>query len=1368
MKRIYVLLLPLLLLVALASDIGAQAVVAEYTFSGDTKDGSTVSNDATNVGATFTQDRFGVANSALHFDGAASRVWASNNPALLTPTTTVSFWVRPETFATQGEDYLVSFGGWQERYKISLPGSQKIVWTTNASTISDMDSGDGNVLTLDQWDHVVVVHDGTEDKIYLNGSLVATKSVAGDLNNTTHVLGFGYDAVDGGSFFNGDLDDILIFDSALDDAGVAALFAAQSTEPVFPPGLVASYSFDGNLRDDSDYENHGKGTDIDFTTDQFGFGNKAVEFNGTSSGVTAENSAHLNSPTTTVLFWVKANSLPASGEIYIASFGGWQERWKISAPGHGKMVWTTHAATCCSDLDAGDGNELVIGEWMHAAFVHDGTEDKIYINGQLVAQKAAAGDLAETTHPLGIGYDPIDVANYFDGAIDEFQIYNYALTDTDINNIYVEQSVVIIDPDPKVLDLTFSGDFKDASQFGNHGEGNNAELTYDRFGYANNALSVRAEDEAYVNIDNSVQYNSDLTTVSFWVNMDELPVTGEVYLLSFGGWQERWKISVPSHGKVVWTTYGNTCCSDLDSGDGNELVPGTWAHVVVSHGTVQDKIYINGVLVASKDNNGPLHDTNYDLGIGWDPIDRQGFMSGDLDEIQIYNVALTDQEVADLYAAQSAEPVFPGDIVADYPLNGTGHDVSPYRNHGDVLGAVAANDRFGRANHSMNFEGNAGIRADNSPQLNGPVTSVSFWVNPNSIPASGETYLLSFGGWQERWKISAPSHGKLVWTTHAATCCSDLDAGDGNEIQVGEWKHFVMVHDGTNDYIYVNGVLANSKPAPGDLANTVHPLGIGYDPIDNGNYFDGRLDDVLIFETALDAAAVAALYAEQSADPGETDITSPEPPTGLDATVSFTNVTLSWTASFDDESGLAGYNVYQNGAIIRTVEETETTITGLAPLTLYEFGVSAVDSAGNESPATFIYVTTGMDEIPDTEAPSTPANLFVSVGSNSANFSWDPSTDNTGVEGYVVFVDGNLIDTLAGDVTSIFIGGLDPQTPYTFEVYAFDFAGNNSEIAFITATTSDPVVTAEPGLVAHYKFEGNANDETPYNNHGTIGGDPQFEAVGSRPGTSLVFDGDRDSVYVPNAVQLISDYTTVSFWIRVDGVNPNDPEAYVLDFGHWDERWKISLPQHLRIVWTTNRKNAQFDELVNDMDSGGGNELVMGFWWYVTMVHDGTSDIIYIDGLEVNRTPSNGTLNSTGRPFIMAANGGIGGFYFPGALDEVKIYNKALTSAEILQLFETGTTGLEDLRNIGKYVDIMYPNPTKNDLTIRHSFDASEDLLVRIYDQAGRQVGLHRIDPSQVSSGYINLNVAGIGAGIYNINFVLGGQNLGSVPFMKQ
>ncbi|MGB3078967.1 MAG: LamG-like jellyroll fold domain-containing protein [Saprospiraceae bacterium] len=1376
MKRIYQVLLPIFLLLAfVVPRSGAQTIVAEYPFSGNANDVSSDHNNATVHSASLTQDRFGRANQAYLFDGVKSHLDANNASQLNSATASVSFWIRADELPAQGEVYLLSFGGWQDRWKISLPAHGKPIWTTHAtSCCSDLDAGGGNELVVGSWTHLVMVHDGAKDFIYVNGVLTNSKDSPGDLGTTTHPLGIGYDPIDADYFFNGALDDIIIYSTPLNGTEVANLYAEQSVPPVVTNDLVANYTFTKNFRDESAYGNNASGKNVEFTTDRFGFGNSAVSFNGEDAGVTAPNSSVLNSATTTISFWVKVNSLPVSGEAYLLSFGGWQERCKISLPGHGKMVWTTHATSCCSDLDAGGGNELVPGTWTHAAFVHDGTEDKIFVNGVLVASKASPGDLANTTHPLGIGYDPIDVANYFDGSLDDVQIYNYALTDTEINDLYTTQNSAVIDPDPLVLNIPMAGDLKDVSQFKNDAKSDNAQLTYDRFGYANNAVAINPTDQTSITVDNSKQYNSDWTSVSFWVKLNELPVSGEVYLMSFGGWQERWKISLPSHGKVVWTTYATSCCSDMDAGAGNELVPGAWTHVVTVHGTVQDKIYINGVLVASKDVGGPLHHTKYPLGIGWDPIDKGSFINGDIDEVRIYTTPLTDQQVADLYAEQNATPNFPGDVVADYALNANAKDDSPYHNNGDVSGAIASLDRFGRSNHAMNFNGSAGVTADNSPQLNSGLATVSFWVNVNALPVSGEAYLMSFGGWQERWKISLPGHGKVVWTTHATSCCSDLDAGGGNELIPGIWTHLVMVHDGVKDFIYVNGALANSKDSPGDLATTVHPLGIGYDPIDVANYFDGSLDDVHIYKTALTGPEVAALYATEAANPVEPDITAPDPPAGLEGTVSFTNVSLTWQPSIDGESGISGYNVYQDGAIVQTVEETYATITDLAPLTAYEFGVSAVDVAGNESAASFLTLTTGLSEAPDTTKPSIPSNLTISAGANSVVFSWDASTDEGGLGGYVVSVDGNYVDSLDANTISIFIGGLDPLTPYTFEVYAYDLSGNNSEIADITASTTAPVVTAEPGLVAHYKFEGDAKDATPYNNHGTIGGNPQFETVTNRPnasGMDLKFDGDADSVLVPNAVQLISDYTTVSFWIRVDGQNLADPEAYIMDFGNYDERWKISLPVHRQIVWTTNSKNTLADHFIHDMDSGAGNDLVIGFWWYVTMVHDGTDDIIYIDGTEVARFAVTGTLNSTARSLGIGNNlENPGKQYFQGALDEIKIYNKALTGDEVSQLYTLGYTKVQDLQSeIRKYVEVIYPNPTKDQLTIKHGFGSHhQDLLVRIFDQLGREVSSKKVGAKEMGNGSISLNVATLQYGVYSLNFVLDGKNVGSLPFVKQ
>jgi hypothetical protein len=267
-------------------------------------------------------------------------------------------------------------------------------------------------------------------------------------------------------------------------------------------------------------------------------------------------------------------------------------------------------------------------------------------------------------------------------------------------------------------------------------------------------------------------------------------------------------------------------------------------------------------------------------------------------------------------------------------------------------------------------------------------------------------------------------------------------------------------------------------------------------------------------------------------------------------------------------------------------------------------------------------------------------------------------------------------------------------------------------------------------------------------------------------GKALKFDGVGDSVLVPNAVQLISNYATVSFWVRVDGQNLADAEAYVLDFGHWDERWKVSLPQHLKIVWTTNSKNDRFDKSISDMDSRDGNELTKGFWWYVTMVHDGKDDIIYIDGKEANRKPAPGTLNSTARPFGMGSNPIEGKQYFIGALDEVKIYNKALTAAEIEKLYASGVTDVPDARSdLSGIVRMAYPNPAKDELFLEHRFPASAQVLLRVFDVQGKQLDAQRF---QGGDGTFRLDVSQYPAGQYALNFVVDGAHYGTLQFVKQ
>ncbi len=155
------------------------------------------------------------------------------------------------------------------------------------------------------------------------------------------------------------------------------------------------------------------------------------------------------------------------------------------------------------------------------------------------------------------------------------------------------------------------------------------------------------------------------------------------------------------------------------------------------------------------------------------------------------------------------------------------------------------------------------------------------------------------------------------------------------------------------------------------------------------------------------------------------------------------DVTVSWSPN--SEPDLAGYRVYVGNAsgvydlLSDTELVTQKVFSNLAEGNDYYFAVTAYDATGNESfPSDEVSI-----HINDMTPPTRPENLEVSASSlPQINLSWNPSADNVGVAGYTIYRNGAaIIKTDAIDYTDT---GLLPNTQYTYQVAAFDAAGNQS------------------------------------------------------------------------------------------------------------------------------------------------------------------------------------------------------------------------------------------------------------------------------------------------------------------------------------
>jgi chitodextrinase len=104
----------------------------------------------------------------------------------------------------------------------------------------------------------------------------------------------------------------------------------------------------------------------------------------------------------------------------------------------------------------------------------------------------------------------------------------------------------------------------------------------------------------------------------------------------------------------------------------------------------------------------------------------------------------------------------------------------------------------------------------------------------------------------------------------------------------------------------------------------------------------------------------------------------------------------------------------------------------------------------------------------DTQAPSAPLNLVASnETTTTVDLNWGASTDNVGVDGYELFLDGSSIGTVAN--TSATVTGLLENTSYVFTVRAFDAAGNTSALS--NAVNASTTGGGGPGVIAGYYFE---------------------------------------------------------------------------------------------------------------------------------------------------------------------------------------------------------------------------------------------------------------------------------------------------------
>ncbi|MEA1887634.1 MAG: choice-of-anchor D domain-containing protein [Bacteroidota bacterium] len=174
-----------------------------------------------------------------------------------------------------------------------------------------------------------------------------------------------------------------------------------------------------------------------------------------------------------------------------------------------------------------------------------------------------------------------------------------------------------------------------------------------------------------------------------------------------------------------------------------------------------------------------------------------------------------------------------------------------------------------------------------------------------------------------------------------------------------------------------------------------------------------------------------------------------EEPTWREATldtlvVTGSSITLQWSGAFDD-IGVTRYRIYRDGSVIRELEAiNHLEVTGLAPDSTYEFKVEAGDESGNWS-------SDGPSEDFTTKAdnpPEWPVNSQLTadtIEGTRLTLHWPEAIDDWGIEFYMIFQNGSLADSIAGDMIEYTVKGLTPTETYTFAIEARDASDQCTE-----------------------------------------------------------------------------------------------------------------------------------------------------------------------------------------------------------------------------------------------------------------------------------------------------------------------------------
>jgi hypothetical protein len=737
-------------------------------------------------------------------------------------------------------------------------------------------------------------------------------------------------------------------------------------------------------------------------------------------------------------------------------------------------------------------------------------------------------------------------------------------------------------------------------------------------------------------------------------------------------------------------------------------------------------------------------------------------------------------------------------LVAYYPFSGSAIDSSGFGNDGEVFGARLTTDRFGNVNSAYEFDGiNDFIRVSDADQLT-PTNfrlSISVWFK-TKFP--GDRFILYKGSSSTNREyasgVRADSLGSFQINENGSATNRDWVVTK-NVIEENVWQHLVGVWDSSTVKIYLNNRLESVDSTDLIVSNFASDLFIGtYGGAISQYAFNGKIDDLKIFNVSLDSSSVNELYYDNG-----------WPETFADTLQSIPDTLVAhypFNGSANDSSGFGN-----DGEVIGAVSTDDRFGN---PNSAYRFdGNDLINSNSTfDFPSHSISLWVRPTNIDasrnqiqtilsqDSDAlkygafkikledevfhltEGLPDPVINKVLKNNDWYHLVMSKKGSEMKAYLngdLIVEGvsevhgssfnsneNLIIGSSRMFDRNFIGDIDDLRIYNYQLSDSVILNLYTEGGWPFASSLDSTGVTADSLVAHYKFNGNAADSSGYENNGEVVGAILSADRFGNFNNAYVFDGDD---YInfgsSDSIEFGEKDFSFSLWFRA--VNDDRAQYQILRKGNDhatlnEARWAIELIEDgkLRVIFEDAEN--EFNTLVTN----GQNQFLDEQWHHLVAVFDRDSSLrVYVDNeldledMGIKSFSGHVTNDISYNLYAGRDNTGNPAKGYMGSLDDIRIYSYALGEGAILQLYEGNdnvrVSNEEEIIVTPKVfkLDQNYPNPFNPSTRINFSLEKPGFVELKVYDITGRLIST-LVNDSKISGNHsVIFNGANLASGIY-------------------